>query len=88
MDRVWSVFWKLYGIAFGAATLLSIILGIVQRSGQLVFVMVQNILGISMGLCGIIGLVLVPVEMYFTDRAARTENKKPAGASGDNNDLG
>ncbi|MDR2808100.1 MAG: hypothetical protein LBB43_03735 [Spirochaetaceae bacterium] len=48
----------------------------------------QNILGISMGLCGVIGLAVVPVETYFTDKAAGAKNKEWTDILGDNNDLG
>jgi uncharacterized membrane protein len=74
MDKVWSVFWKFFLIVIVAAVIVSIILGIERQSSALAADLLQKTMVIAMGICGVIGIAVVPVELYFTDRANRVKN--------------
>lgn len=74
MDKFWSVFWKLFAAACVAVLVLSVILGIVFRSVQVTFDIILGIFAISMGVCGVIGMIVIPIEMYITYRLNRMKN--------------
>jgi hypothetical protein len=69
MDKFWSLFWKLFGVSLLVALAIGVILGIVQHSGALIYSFSQIVVAVGLGITGIIGLVVVPIEMYFEDRA-------------------
>jgi hypothetical protein len=71
MKKFWALFWKLFGAAFFMALLTGITLGIVQHSGSVTYLVVQKIIAIGLGICGVISFVVVPAEMYFEDRRNR-----------------
>jgi hypothetical protein len=68
MEKFWSVFWKLFGISLLLAIIAGVITGLVFRSGEAAYTVVMGTIAAGFGLCGIIGLVVVPVEMFFEDR--------------------
>ncbi|MDR1363325.1 MAG: hypothetical protein LBJ35_04690 [Spirochaetaceae bacterium] len=76
MDKIWPVFWKFFLIVIVAAVIVSIILGIERQSSALAADLLQKTMVIAMGICGVIGIAVVPVELYFTDRANRAKNEK------------
>lgn len=76
MERFWSIFWKLFGISLVLTVFLGIIAGFVLRSAGVTYAIVQGTFAIGSGVCGVIGLVVIPVEMFFEDRikGGGTEN--------------
>lgn len=66
MDKFWSFFWKLFGIAVVMAFIAACIFGIKNESA-VAYTIVQYTVAGGLGACGIIGLVVVPIEMYFED---------------------
>jgi hypothetical protein len=82
MDKFWSLFWKFFGIALGAAFAVSIILGMVWHSPDVTYSIIQKIIAVGMGVCGVIGMIIVPIELYFIDRATCMQNISPLGGDG------
>jgi len=68
MEKFWFFFWRLFGIALAAAAVAGVSLGIIEHSLAVIYSFAQRIIAIGMGICGIIGLVVVPIEMYITGR--------------------
>jgi hypothetical protein len=68
MDKFWSRFWKFFGIAWGIAFFGGIGWGIAAHSGGLIYNNVQKIVALGLGVCGTIGIVVVPIELYVRDR--------------------
>jgi hypothetical protein len=75
MDKVWSWFWKIFGCALVAAFVVSIILGIAMHSGSVTYAILKGTFVVGIGICGVIGILMVPIELYFSDKAARGKNK-------------
>jgi hypothetical protein len=75
MEKFWSWFWKLFAAAIAVALVVSIILGIAQGSFNILYDVAQKIIIVAIGICGVIGFVVVPVELYITDRINRAKNK-------------
>ncbi|MDR0589467.1 MAG: hypothetical protein LBG25_02865 [Spirochaetaceae bacterium] len=78
MDKFWSWFWKFFGAACGGAFVVSIIWGIAHHSGAVTYAAVQKIIALGLGICGIIGIVVVPMDLYFRDRADSMKNNTAA----------
>jgi hypothetical protein len=76
MNKAWVMFWKLFGIALVAALAVGIILGVARQSSAFTADIVQKIMVIGIGICGFIGIAVIPLELYFTDRAARARHEK------------
>jgi hypothetical protein len=68
MKKFWSVFWKLFGISLVLAIVTGVIMGLVSRSGEVIYAVVMGTVAAGFGVCGIIGLAIIPVEMFFEDR--------------------
>jgi hypothetical protein len=68
MKKFWSVFWKVFGISLVLAIVTGIIMGLVSRSGDVIYTVVMGTVAAGFGICGIIGLAVIPVEMFFEDR--------------------
>jgi uncharacterized membrane protein len=68
MKQFWNKFWKIFGAAVAAAVIISVVLGIVNNSAGFAYTMIRQIIAAALGVCGIIALVVVPVEMYIEDR--------------------
>jgi hypothetical protein len=68
MEKIWNVFWKMFGIALLLAVIAGIIMGFVFRSTEVTYSIIQGAIAVGLGLCGLIGLVVVPVEMFIEDR--------------------
>ncbi|MDR1149200.1 MAG: hypothetical protein LBK66_11270 [Spirochaetaceae bacterium] len=86
MNKAWVIFWKLFGIALVAALAVSFILGIARQSGALTADIAQKTMVIGMGICGLIGIAVVPVELYFTDKADRARHEKLGQTAGYGNE--
>jgi hypothetical protein len=54
---------------------IGIFLGIVQHSAAVVYSFSRTVIAVGLGVAGVIGLVVVPIEMYFEDRASRQEGR-------------
>lgn len=68
MNRFWKVFWIVFAAAFGAMIVLAIVLGIAGGSSEITYVLFQQSLAVALGICGIIGFVVIPIDMYLADR--------------------
>lgn len=75
MDKFWSLFWRLFGIALLAALAVGIALGVIRHSAVIIVTFIRAIIAIGLGITGIIGGVVVPIEMYCEDRAAALSGK-------------
>jgi uncharacterized membrane protein len=69
MEKIWNIFWKLFGVLMLLAVASAIIMGFVSHSAAAAFAGIQKTIVAGFGICGFIGLVVVPVEMFFTHRA-------------------
>jgi hypothetical protein len=68
MERFWGVFWKVFGVALALALIAGIIAGLIVRSAGLTYAVTQKAIAVGLGLCGLIGLVVVPAEMFLESR--------------------
>jgi hypothetical protein len=68
MKKIWNIFWKTFGIALLLAVITGIIMGFVSRSAGVTYSIIQGAIAVGLGLCGLVGLVVVPVEMFIEDR--------------------
>ncbi|MDR2070706.1 MAG: hypothetical protein LBP81_04745 [Treponema sp.] len=75
MEKFWNVFWKLFGAAFLLTIVIGIIAGLVTRSPEIAYDVLQKTLAAGLGVCGLIGFGVVPLVMYFEDRANDGEAK-------------
>jgi mannose/fructose/N-acetylgalactosamine-specific phosphotransferase system component IIC len=71
MHIFWSLFWKIFGAVLIVILCIAVGSGIVTHSAELTYTIVQRTLAIAMGICGFIGFVVVPVELYLEDRSQR-----------------
>ncbi|MDR2096308.1 MAG: hypothetical protein LBP76_12455 [Treponema sp.] len=71
MEQFWNFFWKLFGAALLIMFVAGGILGIINRSAETAYTFVQQTIAVALGLCGFIGFVVVPIEMYIEDRKQR-----------------
>jgi hypothetical protein len=74
MKRFWNIFWKIFGAAIGIALSIGIIGEIVIHSVNFTYTMVQLTFAVGLGISGIIGFMVVPVEMYLEDRNQRKKD--------------
>jgi predicted RND superfamily exporter protein len=74
MNKIWLFFWKFFAAALIAALAVSVILGIVNNSSEVAYAIAQKVMVVGIGVCGIIGIIVVPVELYLIDRAERGKN--------------
>ncbi|MDR3130762.1 MAG: hypothetical protein LBU18_04375 [Treponema sp.] len=65
MRKFWSIFWKIFGISLVSAVIAGIIIGFVSHSAGIVYAVLQGTFAAGSGLCGAIGLAVVPVELFF-----------------------
>ena len=75
MNRFWSLFWKLFGVSLLVAFVIGIIIGIVQHSLAFVSSFSRAIFALGLGISGVIGFLVVPIHLYFEDRASRKEKR-------------
>ena len=68
MKNFWNIFWKMFGVALLLVVITGIIMGLVSRSAGLIYTVIQGTITVGLGLCGLIGLAVVPVEMFIEDR--------------------
>ena len=71
MRKFWSLFWKIFGVALLVMFFTAIVTGIVKHSLAPVYTILQWTLAYGLGLCGIMGFVIVPLEMYLEDRSQK-----------------
>jgi cation transporter-like permease len=74
MEKFWNIFWKSFGAAVLLAVVIGIIAGMVSHSQAIAYDVVQKTIALSLGICGSIGFGVVPVVMYFEDRARGGES--------------
>jgi LDH2 family malate/lactate/ureidoglycolate dehydrogenase len=69
MEKLWVVFWKGFGISLLLTVMAGIIIGFISRSVEVTYRVVQGAIVVGLGVCGLIGFVVVPGELFFQDRA-------------------
>ncbi|MDR1863064.1 MAG: hypothetical protein LBQ67_03990 [Treponema sp.] len=73
MKQAWKIFWKLFGTTLAAVFVVGIVVGTIKQSPSIVYQAFQQILAVGLGVCGIIGLFVVPIEMFIEDRKERRD---------------
>jgi predicted membrane-bound spermidine synthase len=73
MDKFWSIFWKLFGAMLVITIVAGIILGVLKHSFALAQYTIRMIVTFGFGVCGIIALIAIPLEMYIDDRAGKND---------------
>jgi hypothetical protein len=68
MEKFWNIFWKTFGSALFLALIIGMVIGLVFRSTGITYSVIQGTIAVGLGVCGLIGLVVVPVEMFIEDR--------------------
>jgi hypothetical protein len=71
MEQFWKLFWKLFGAALLAGFAIAIILGITRHSIDITYTIIQQSLAAALGVCGIIGFIVVPIELFLEGRKQR-----------------
>ncbi|MDR1219244.1 MAG: hypothetical protein LBK73_06485 [Treponema sp.] len=74
MERFWNIFWKIFGATILIALSIGVIGGIAIHSANFTYTMVQQTFAVALGISGIIGFIVVPVEMYLEDRNQRKKD--------------
>jgi hypothetical protein len=74
MNKTWLVFWKIFAFAICAAVAAAIVAGITVGAG-IGYSILKNTFTASIGVCGVIGIMITPIELYFLDKAEREKNK-------------
>ncbi|MDR2176681.1 MAG: hypothetical protein LBP20_01400 [Treponema sp.] len=69
MERFWNIFWKGFGIIIIALLAAGAAGGIIIQSTDFAYTVIQRTMAIGLGICGLIGFVVVPLEMYLEDRS-------------------
>jgi hypothetical protein len=75
MEKFWNFFWKIFGAMSLLAIVIGIISGIVQHSGQVTYLVVQKTIAVGVGISGVIGLFIMPLELYLEDRKQRRNHE-------------
>jgi uncharacterized membrane protein len=68
MEKFWNIFWKVFGISLLLAIVIGIIMGFVSRSNGIIYAVIQRTIAVGFGICGLIGLVVIPPLMFLEDR--------------------
>jgi hypothetical protein len=71
MKKFWPLFWRLFGIVLFIVVIIGFVIGGINHSLAITYAIVQQAIAVGLGVCGIIGLVVVPIELYFEDRIQR-----------------
>lgn len=71
MNIFWSLFWKFFGAVLIVILFIAVVSGIVKHSAELTYTIVQQTFAVALGICGFIGFVAVPIELYLEDRSQR-----------------
>jgi hypothetical protein len=71
MEQFWSIFWKVFAAAIVVMVIASIAGRIITLSPDFASMLLRQTFAAALGVCGIIGLGVVPVEMYLEDRNRR-----------------
>ncbi|MDR1985654.1 MAG: hypothetical protein LBP88_01610 [Treponema sp.] len=69
MEKLWHIFWKVFGSALLLTVMAGIIIGFVFGSTEVGYKVVQGAIAVGLGVCGLIGFVVVPAELFLQDRA-------------------
>jgi hypothetical protein len=68
MEIFWNIFWTVCGISLLLTIVIGIIMGFVSRSNGITYAVIQGTIAVGFGVCGLIGLVVIPALMFFEDR--------------------
>ncbi|MDR0374659.1 MAG: hypothetical protein LBH85_02935 [Treponema sp.] len=74
MERFWNIFWKIFGAAILIAIIVGVIGGIVMHSTSFISTVVLQTFALAIGTSGMIGFMVVPIEMYLKDRNQRKKD--------------
>lgn len=75
MNKFWFLFWRLFGVALVISFVTGCLIGIITHSADIVYKTIQYTFAAGVGISGLIGFVVVPLELYLEDRNQRKENR-------------
>jgi hypothetical protein len=64
MKKFWNIFWKAFVGLLALIVIAAIVIGVVLHSSETVFIILRATFSLGLGLCGVIGFIVVPIEMY------------------------
>jgi hypothetical protein len=67
------MFWKIFGTVVLAALVVGVVGGVIMRSVDFTYIMMQRTLVAAMGIFGLVGFGVIPVEMYLVDKSRRNK---------------
>jgi hypothetical protein len=68
MKKFWNIFWKAFVGLLVLISAAAIVIGVVLNSPETAFIILRAVFSLGLGLCGIIGFIVVPIEMYVEYR--------------------
>ncbi|MDR2097749.1 MAG: hypothetical protein LBP37_04435 [Spirochaetaceae bacterium] len=68
MEKFWNIFWKVFGVFIILAFITGIVMGFVSNSKETAYNIIKSVFVLGLGICGVIGFIVVPIEMYITYR--------------------
>jgi hypothetical protein len=71
MNQFWNIFWKLFGAVMLVPLVTGVIGGIITQSADFTSAVIRGTFAAALGVCGIIGFGVIPIEMYLEDRNRR-----------------
>jgi hypothetical protein len=71
MEQFWKIFWRLFAAALAPMFPIALILGVIGHSSEITYTLIQQSSAVALGICGIIGFIVVPVELFMADRKQR-----------------
>ncbi|MDR2632371.1 MAG: hypothetical protein LBC51_01940 [Treponema sp.] len=69
MEKAWNRFWKVFGSSLVLILMAGILVGLLSHSVGIIYKVVQGTFAVGLGICGIIGFVVVPAELFFQHKA-------------------
>ncbi|MDR0688859.1 MAG: hypothetical protein LBG08_01130 [Spirochaetaceae bacterium] len=75
MKNPWKFFWRFFGLAVLVMFVLAVVLGLVKHSVETIYIIVQQTIAVAFGICGFIGFVIVPIDLYLEERKQERMNR-------------
>jgi uncharacterized membrane protein len=74
MNLFWKIFWLTLAAALGLVIIAGCALAFYYNSAGVFFRAIHYALVAGMGVCGIVALVIVPIDLYIKDKKARRKD--------------
>ncbi|MDR0583067.1 MAG: hypothetical protein LBG57_01775 [Treponema sp.] len=71
MNLFWKIFWLTLAAALGLVLIAGCALAFYYKSADVFYRTIQYTFAIGLGLCGIVALIIMPVDLYIEDKKAR-----------------